>query len=65
MEGQETIVAVATNLIDILISTTTGSNFQMKVDSELTVDGLKKILSKKLKVIKERISLLLKQYPER
>lgn len=64
MEGQETI-AVATNLIDILISTTTGSNFQMKVDSELTVDGLKKILSKKLKVIKERISLLLKQYPER
>lgn len=48
----------------VFFSTTTGSNFQIQVNSELTVDNLKKILSKKLKVIKERICLLLK-YPER
>jgi hypothetical protein len=36
----------------------TGGTFTVSVDSDITVDFLKKIVSKKLKISKERICLM-------
>ncbi|XP_053678039.1 midnolin homolog [Anopheles nili] len=44
--------------ISLDVATTTGGNFSLIVDSEQTVEQLKKIISKKLKVSKDRICLL-------
>lgn len=44
--------------ITLNIQTTTGGNFSITVDDNYTVDQLKKIISKKLKVPKDRICLL-------
>lgn len=40
------------------INTTTGGSFSVSVDSHTTVENLKKIVAKKLKVAKDRICLL-------
>ncbi|XP_075158939.1 ubiquitin-like domain-containing protein stuxnet [Haematobia irritans] len=44
--------------INLNISTTTGGNFSVSVDPQITVENLKKIIAKKLKVAKDRICLL-------
>ena len=46
------------SLITLNISTTTGGSFSVDVDSNNTVENLKKIIAKKLKVAKDRICLL-------
>lgn len=49
------------NLAEILelhFSATTGGNFSVKVEQNITVETLKKIVSKKLKVSKDRIALI-------
>jgi hypothetical protein len=45
-------------LITLIINPTTGKEFTIEIDSETTVEELKKILAKKLKVGREVISLL-------
>lgn len=40
------------------INPTTGGSFSVNVDSHTTVENLKKIVAKKLKVAKDRICLL-------
>lgn len=51
--------AGATNaVINLNISTTTGGNFAVSVESHISVENLKKIIAKKLKVAKDRICLL-------
>ena len=50
-----------TNLIkkiELQIVKTTGGSFQVTVDSDITVENLKKIVSKKLKISKDRICLM-------
>lgn len=47
--------------INLLINTTTGNNFDISVESNNTVDNLKKVISKKLKVNKDKIILLFKE----
>lgn len=47
--------------INILISTTTGTQFDISVESLNTIEHLKKVISKKLKVNKDKISLLFKE----
>lgn len=44
--------------IEIHIVKTTGGFFDVTVDSDITVEGLKKIVSKKLKISKDRICLM-------
>lgn len=44
--------------ITLNITTTTGGSFSVMVDSQITVENLKKIIAKKLKVAKDRICLL-------
>ncbi|CAO1380013.1 unnamed protein product [Diamesa tonsa] len=44
--------------ITIEITKTTGGNFSVIVNSDITVENLKKIVSKKLKIAKERICFL-------
>ncbi|XP_018784778.1 PREDICTED: probable RNA methyltransferase bin3 [Bactrocera latifrons] len=44
--------------INLNINTTTGGNFGVTVDPQISVENLKKIISKKLKVAKDRICLL-------
>lgn len=44
--------------IDLQIVKTTGGSFQVTVDSDITVENLKKIVSKKLKISKDRICLM-------
>ncbi|XP_058443107.1 midnolin homolog [Malaya genurostris] len=47
-----------TNSLTLNVTTTTGGSFSVIVDSENSVENLKKIISKKLKVSKDRICLL-------
>ncbi|XP_063705972.1 LOW QUALITY PROTEIN: midnolin homolog [Culicoides brevitarsis] len=47
--------------INILISTTTGTQFDISCESLNTIEHLKKVISKKLKVNKDKISLLFKE----
>lgn len=47
--------------INILISTTTGTQFDITVESLNTIEHLKKVISKKLKVNKDKIVLLFKE----
>lgn len=44
--------------ITLNIQTTTGGSFSVLVDNTNTVENLKKIVAKKLKVAKDRICLL-------
>jgi hypothetical protein len=44
--------------IEIQIVKTTGGFFTVTVDSDITVENLKKIVSKKLKLSKDRICLM-------
>lgn len=44
--------------INVNISTTTGGTFSVCVENLITVENFKKIISKKLKVAKDRICLL-------
>jgi len=44
--------------INLNISTTTGGNFGVSVEPHISVESLKKIIAKKLKVAKDRICLL-------
>ncbi|XP_017488588.1 PREDICTED: putative protein TPRXL, partial [Rhagoletis zephyria] len=44
--------------INLNINTTTGGNFGVTVDPQISVENLKKIIAKKLKVAKDRICLL-------
>lgn len=44
--------------ISIHISPTTGGDFHLTVDPDITVDNLKKLISKRLKVPGDRICLL-------
>lgn len=50
--------AVDKDEITVNITPTTGGQFELTVDRNDTVENLKKIISKKLKVVKERICLL-------
>ena len=50
--------AVDKDEITVCITPTTGGQFELAVDRNDTVENLKKIISKKLKVAKERICLL-------
>lgn len=50
--------AVDKDEITVCITPTTGGQFDLTVDRNDTVENLKKIISKKLKVAKERICLL-------
>lgn len=47
--------------INLAINTTTGNNFDVSVELHHTVDHLKKVISKKLKVNKDKIILLFKE----
>lgn len=47
--------------INLLINTTTGNNFDVTVEHHHTVDHLKKVISKRLKVNKDKIILLFKE----
>lgn len=47
--------------LNLLINTTTGSNFDVNVENLHTVEHLKKVISKKLKVNKDKIVLLFKE----
>lgn len=44
--------------ITLNVNTTTGGSFSVNVDSQISVENLKKIIAKKLKVAKDRICLL-------
>lgn len=44
--------------ITLNINTTTGGCFSVNVDSHISIESLKKIVAKKLKVAKDRICLL-------
>lgn len=44
--------------ITLNITTTTGGSFSVVVEHQITVENLKKIIAKKLKVAKDRICLL-------
>lgn len=44
--------------IQIQIVKTTGGSFEVTVDNDITVENLKKIVSKKLKISKDRICLM-------
>lgn len=44
--------------IEISVVKTTGGSFEVNVDSDTTVENLKKIVSKKLKISKDRICLM-------
>lgn len=44
--------------INLNFTLLTGGNFSLSVESDITVDGLKKIVSKKLKISKDRICLM-------
>lgn len=44
--------------IEIQIVKTTGGSFAVTVDNDITVENLKKIVSKKLKISKDRICLM-------
>ncbi|XP_055548543.1 midnolin homolog [Wyeomyia smithii] len=50
--------ALSSNPLTLNVTTTTGGNFSVIVDGENSVENLKKIISKKLKVSKDRICLL-------
>ncbi|TDG39609.1 hypothetical protein AWZ03_013973 [Drosophila navojoa] len=45
-------------MINLNISTTTGGNFSVSVEPHISIESLKKIIAKKLKVAKDRICLL-------
>lgn len=45
-------------LIEIQIVKTTGGSFEITIDCDITVENLKKIVSKKLKISKDRICLM-------
>lgn len=47
--------------ISIHISPTTGGDFHLTVEPDITVDNLKKLVSKKLKVPRDRICLLFRE----
>ncbi|XP_043063344.1 midnolin homolog [Drosophila ficusphila] len=51
-------VAASPMMINLNISTTTGGNFGVSVEPHISVESLKKIIAKKLKVVKDRIRLL-------
>lgn len=53
-----TTTAVAVSPMTLNVTTTTGGSFSVVVDGENSVENLKKIISKKLKVSKDRICLL-------
>lgn len=57
------VAAAATDKdeITVCITPTTGGQFEITVDRNDTVESLKKIISKKLKVAKERICLLYRE----
>jgi hypothetical protein len=44
--------------INLNFTLLTGGNFSLSVESDITVDVLKKIVSKKLKISKDRICLM-------
>lgn len=44
--------------ISVHISPTTGGDFYLSISADATVEGLKKLVSKKLKVPRDRICLL-------
>jgi chromosomal replication initiation ATPase DnaA len=44
--------------IEIQIVKTTGGSFEVTVDNDITVENLRKIVSKKLKISKDRICLM-------
>lgn len=44
--------------IEIEIVKTTGGSFAVTIDCDITVENLKKIVSKKLKISKDRICLM-------
>lgn len=44
--------------IEIQIVKTTGGSFTVTVENDITVENLKKIVSKKLKISKDRICLM-------
>lgn len=52
------VAAADRDEITVCITPTTGGQFELTVDRNDTVESLKKIISKKLKVAKERICLL-------
>lgn len=45
-------------MINLNVSTTTGGNFSVCVEPHISIESLKKIIAKKLKVAKDRICLL-------
>ena len=47
--------------MNLYIHSTTGTRFELSIPSEETVEGLKRRLSQKLKVPKERLALLHKE----
>lgn len=51
------VCASATN-INIRVTPTTGGHFDLSIAKSETIENLKKVISKKLKVPKERICLL-------
>lgn len=59
--GANTNESNTSQTINILISTTTGTQFDISVESLNTIEHLKKVISKKLKVNKDKISLLFKE----
>ena len=46
------------DIYSVIVSPTTGGNFEVKVSKSDSVESLKRIISKRLKVAKERICLL-------
>jgi predicted Rdx family selenoprotein len=58
MAPVSTVPAAADPTITICITPTTGGQFDITVDKHETIENLKKIISKRLKVAKERICLL-------
>lgn len=50
----------AASLLSLTVAPTTGGQFELKVSKLETIDNLKKTISKRLKVPKERICLLWK-----
>lgn len=47
--------------MNLYINTTTGTRYELSVPAEETVEGLKRRLSQRLKVPKERLALLHKE----
>jgi hypothetical protein len=52
------MAAATPQKIEISVVTVTGNSFQVIIDSDITIENLKKIVSKKLKISKDRICLM-------